>query len=115
MRNTINVATLEAWRARLPAIFDGTKYQRVLEYSGFGAYSIALDFDATTLGLGPTAHAEISVDPNSGKIRLAAISDAEQTGFVFRFEGYERSFERRAMKSPRSAHVGVACWKPRGE
>lgn len=115
MKNPAAVAALEAWRARLPATFDKTKYPRVLESSDFGAYSIALDFDPAVLNLGSTAHAEISIDPNNKKIRFAAISDTLRTGFVFRFEGYEYMFEGFAMKSPRSGHVGVACAAARGD
>jgi len=114
MENPAAVAVLNAWRTRLPATFDRKKYPRVLESSGFGGYSFALDFDPVALGLGPKAHAEVSVDPSNGKVQLAAISDARWTGFVFRFEGFEHRFERRAMKSPRSGDIGVACRTPRG-
>jgi hypothetical protein len=109
MKSPEAVAVLEAWRTRLPEIFDKKKYPRVLESSGFGAYSIALDFDPATVGLGAAAHAEISADPNNRKIRFAAITDALRTGFVFKFEGYEYRFEGAAMKTPRTHHIGVAC------
>lgn len=109
MKRPAVVAALEAWRARLPMTFEEKRYPRVLESSGFGAYSIALDFDYKLLGLEPSAHAEVSVDPGSKKIRFAAITDAKSTGFVFRFKGYEYMFEGSAMKSPRSSTVGVAC------
>jgi len=114
MQNPDVVAVLEAWRARLPETFDRKKYPRVWESSGFGGYSFALDFNPTTLGLKPTAHAEVSVDPRNGKVRFAAISDALGSGFVFRFKGYEYRFEGTAMKSPRSGYIGVACRTPRG-
>jgi hypothetical protein len=103
------IATLVAWRGRLPETFDKKKYPRILEASGFGAYSIALDFDHRKLGLDSTAHAEISVDPRSKRIRFAAITDAKSTGFVFLFKGYEYMFEHSAMKSPRISNIGVAC------
>ncbi len=115
MRDPAKVATLEAWRVRIPATFDRAKYPRVHESSGFGGYSFAVDIDPATIGLRSTAHAEVRIEPGTDKVRLAAISDVLGTAFVFQFKGHEEDFEFYAMKSPRSGTVGVACRTLRGQ
>lgn len=107
--NSSILSTLTAWRNRLPEKFEISNFTRLQKYHGFGRYSIPLDFDPKTINLGPQAHAEISIDPESKKVRFAAISDSLNTGFVFRFKDYDYKFESRALKSPRSGDIGVAC------